>query len=164
MGLGPVSIDCLALTRLDKSPRGAKQKRIKTLLHEDDDLICQVTGGHKVQIVRCCFVGVWFSLHLIQPLRFADFNSCCSQKLTARYPGFFRMGGPPSVLFDSRKHAAPTPRPRKWEDDIVPLFSRRSWRIAVCDKALIVGPFDLFALVPYCSVSSGRSGQEREQN
>jgi hypothetical protein len=31
------SIDCLALTRLDKSPRGgAKQKRIQTVLHEDD--------------------------------------------------------------------------------------------------------------------------------
>jgi hypothetical protein len=41
------SVDCLALTRLDKSPRGsAKKKRIKTLLHEDDDLICQVSGAY----------------------------------------------------------------------------------------------------------------------
>jgi hypothetical protein len=42
---GFFSIDCLALTRLDESPRGgAKEKRIQTVLHEDDELICKVGG------------------------------------------------------------------------------------------------------------------------
>jgi hypothetical protein len=38
----------------------------------------------------------------------------------------------------------------------------RLWRIAVCDKALIVGPFALLALVPYCSVVL--AGQDSNEN
>jgi hypothetical protein len=107
----------MAQARLDKSPRrGAKQKRIKTLLHEDDDLICQIPGGHIVEIVRCCFVGVRFGFHLIQPLRFADFNSCCSRELTGAIHGSFRMG---ALLVHSRKLAARSHLRAKWEDHVV---------------------------------------------
>jgi hypothetical protein len=78
------SIDCLALTRLDKSPRGgAKQKRIQTVLHKDDDLVCEVSGAHIKDFVRRYFLDVRVCFHLIQPLRFADFNSRSSRKLTS---------------------------------------------------------------------------------
>lgn len=63
-------------SRLDKGPRrGAKQKRIKALLHEDNDLICKVSGAHIIGFVGEAFLGVLVYFHFIQSLHLADFNS-----------------------------------------------------------------------------------------
>jgi hypothetical protein len=115
------SVDCLALTRLDKSPRGsAKKKRIKTLLHEHDDLICKVDGAHIKDFVRRYFLDVRSCFHLIQPLRFTDFNSRCSRKLTG---AIHRSFGIRVVLVHSLKVAA---RSTLAQSGRITLFSLRS--------------------------------------
>jgi len=87
------------------------------------------------------FTGLVFGfVHLIQPRRFADFNSRCSPKLS-------------SVLTHASFGSGLSP---------FTLFSHRSWRIEACDKALIGGPFDLLALVPYCSAVL--ASQSRNEN
>jgi hypothetical protein len=85
------SVDCLALTRLDKSPRGgAKEKRIKSVLHEHDDLICQVSGAHIICFVRWYFL-VLGCCHLIQLLYSAEFNFPLVSEAHRRHTRSFGM-------------------------------------------------------------------------
>jgi hypothetical protein len=59
-------------------------------------------------------------------------------------------------------HSLKVPDPTFAQSGTITLFSHRSWSVAAGDKARMVGPLDLFALVPYCSVLL--VGQDRDES
>jgi hypothetical protein len=118
-----VSIDCLASTRLDKSPRrGAKKKRIKTLLHEGDDPIRQLMGAHIVGFVR------WYILVLgcchLSPASFPspEFSSRVPEKLTGVTRGSFGMRVVP-VAARSGRNASKTSASESFRIAFGPIYS-----------------------------------------
>ena len=151
------SIHCMAQARLDKSPRrGAKQKRIKTLLHEDDDLICQIPRGHIVEIVRCCFVGVRFHFHLIQPFASPTSTALFSEAYRAKQCSFHTR-----VLLVIAVSLLPDPTLRKVGGSHCSHIVRGESRPVI---ELESQARSTFLLLFHIALRFWPAGQEREQN